>query len=80
MSVKRAVTERDFREPRFRDAVPEDYEFRDDGAVVRKDRWEMAIRRMASRLGLLEEREFEIADVEAAVEKMMEERDPVSSC
>lgn len=79
MSAKRPVTERDFRDPRFRDAVPEDYEFRDDGAIVRKDRWEMAIRRMASSLGLLKEREFEIADVETAVAKMME-KESGSSC
>lgn len=39
----RQVTERDFRMPEFRDAKVEDYEFRADGKLVRKDRWECAI-------------------------------------
>lgn len=41
------VTEKDFRMPEFLDARPEDYEFRDDGAIVRKDRWERAMREIA---------------------------------
>ena len=39
----RQVTERDFRLPEFADAKVEDYEFRSDGKLVRKDRWEKAI-------------------------------------
>lgn len=50
-SNKKEVTERDFRQPQFIDANPADYEFRDDGAVVRKDRWETGIRKLASSLG-----------------------------
>ena len=42
--MAREVTERDFRKPEFIDADPKDYEFRDDGVVVRKDRWERGIR------------------------------------
>jgi len=34
--MTRTVTERDFRKPEFADADPNDYEFRADGAVVRK--------------------------------------------
>lgn len=57
----RQVTERDFRKPEFIDANVEDYEIRDDGAIVRKDRWEMGIRRLASMLG--NSRDFEIPDI-----------------
>jgi hypothetical protein len=46
--MTKKVTERDFRMPEFRDANPEDYEFRGDGKIVRKDRWETGIRRIAS--------------------------------
>ncbi|MGN6235012.1 hypothetical protein [Dyella sp.] len=62
----RVVTERDFRRPEFYNADPADYEFRDDGAIVRKDRWEMAVRRIRYLVGD-ERREFEVADVIAAV-------------
>lgn len=62
----REVTERDFRYPDFRDAKVEDYEFRSDGKLVRKDRWEMAIHRLRSILGDFR-REFEIDDVLSAV-------------
>jgi hypothetical protein len=43
----RTVTERDLRMPEFRDGSPDEYEFRADGAIVRKDRWERGIRRVA---------------------------------
>lgn len=71
MTKQRAVIEKDFRQPEFWDANPEDYEFRADGKIVRKDRWEMAIRRMTSQLGLTRNRDFEIADVEAAVDELV---------
>lgn len=48
----RIVTEMDFRLPELRDAKPEDYEWRDDGKLVRKDRWETGVRRIAGLLGL----------------------------
>ena len=38
--MTREVTEADFRMPEFKDAEPKDYEFRADGKIVRKDRWE----------------------------------------
>lgn len=66
----REVTERDFRMPEFRDADPKDYEFREDGKVVRKDRWEMGIRRIRSALGD-QRREFEIEDVVSAVKALV---------
>lgn len=65
------VTERDIRMPEFRDASLEDLEFRDDGKIVRKDRWETAIRRIRSALGD-HRREFEIEDVVQAVKAMAE--------
>jgi hypothetical protein len=46
------VTERDFRQPEFRDANPEDYERRSDGRIVRKDRWETTVRAIASKFGV----------------------------
>lgn len=68
----RSVTERDFRMPEFRDAKPEDYEFRGDGKVVRKDRWETAIRSIANTVDLPMHGDVEIVDVVAAVEKLVE--------
>lgn len=62
----RTVTERDFRMPEFRTAKPEDYEFREDGKLVRKDRWEQAVQSIRSLVGI-DAREFEIADVVAKV-------------
>ncbi|WP_434577629.1 hypothetical protein [Pseudomonas sp. Z1-6] len=67
--MTRPVTERDFRKPEFMDAQPEDYEFRGDGAVVRKDRWETGIHQIRCIVGP-KGREFEIKDVVEAVERM----------
>lgn len=64
--MKRAVTEEDFRMPEFRGKDPKDYEFRADGKVARKDRWETAIHSIRYALGD-ERREFEIADIVGAV-------------
>lgn len=66
---QRPVTERDFRSPEFRDADPADYEFREDGAIVRKDRWESGIRRIKS-IVLPRRGEFEIAELVEAVENL----------
>ncbi|WP_197088096.1 hypothetical protein [Pandoraea apista] len=52
--------------PEFRDAVPDDYEFREDGKIVRKDRWETAIYSIRSALGD-NRREFEVAEIVSAV-------------
>ncbi len=59
--MARKVTERDFRKEEFMDSNPDDYEFRDDGKIVRKDRWETGIRRIVGRVGIL--RDWEISDV-----------------
>lgn len=68
--MTRSVTERDFRQPEFRDADPKDYEFRSDGKIVRKDRWESGIHRIRSILGD-ERREFEIDDIVQAVNALV---------
>ena len=68
----REVTEKDFRQPEYRDAKVEDYEFRSDGALVRKDRWETAIQSIRSIVGI-DCREFEITDVVDAVRKLAEQ-------
>jgi hypothetical protein len=67
MSVKRAVTERDMRAPEFRDCDPEDLEWREDGTLARRDRWERGIREVAGLVGLDPRKGFEVADVVAAV-------------
>ncbi len=68
--MSRAVTERDFRRPEFTDADPKDYEFRSDGKIVRKDRWETGIHRIRSALGD-DRREFEIDEIVRAVEALV---------
>lgn len=69
--MPRAVTERDFRMPEFRDADPKDYEFRGDGKIVRKDRWETGIYRIRRVLGD-NRREFEIDEIVAAVNALVD--------
>jgi hypothetical protein len=63
----REVTERDMRDPQFGPGDPSEFEFRDDGSIARKDRWEMGIRKIAGTLGLTGRERFEITDVVARV-------------
>ena len=70
----REVTERDFRRPEFLDAKPEDYEFRSDGSLARKDRWEKGIRSIIYRITSYRGcREFEIENVVAVVDWLMDQ-------
>jgi len=69
--MSREVNELDFRMPEYRDAKVEDYEFRADGALVRKDRWERGIVSIRFLVGI-EGREFEIPEVVEAVRKLVE--------
>ena len=69
--TSRKVTEQDFRLPEFRDAIPDDYEFRADGKLVRKDRWEKGILSIVGVLGG-SRRDFEIRDVVTQVERLVE--------
>jgi len=62
------VTEQDFRKEEFIGKDPEDYEFRPDGAIVRKDRWEKGVKSVAYILGFNMRDGFEIDDVIAEVE------------
>jgi len=59
----RKVTEDDLRKDEFKGKDPADYEFRTDGAVVRKDRWERGIRDIAATLDMDSRSGFEIDDV-----------------
>jgi hypothetical protein len=79
--MTRAVTEEDFRMPEFRGAKVEDYEFRNDGKIVRKDRWEMGIHSIRNRLAeagieSVKGREFEIQDVVEAVVILIKKAHP----
>ena len=69
----RVVTERDFRMPEFQNADPADYEFRDDGKVVRKDRWQSAILSIAAVVGVRMRGGFEIHDVVRRVEEVCDD-------
>jgi len=62
------VTENDFRLEEFKDKKPDDYEFRDDGKLVRKDRWEDGIRKIAALFTV--SHEFEIDDLVNKVRKL----------
>lgn len=77
--MKRKVTEQDFRLPEFRDANPEDYEFRADGVLVRKDRWERGIYRIASVVGISSRGGFEIDQVVDAVQALFNAT-PLTAC
>lgn len=69
--MTREVTEQDFRKPEFYGAKVEDYEFRSDGKLVRKDRWQNGIHRMVSILNQ-NNRDFEISDVLDILENFVE--------
>lgn len=69
----REVTERDFRMPEFMNAEVSDYEFRDDGKIVRKDRWITAVNSVRYLVGI-SAREFEIEEVVDAVRELVRER------
>ncbi|ENX58750.1 MULTISPECIES: hypothetical protein [Acinetobacter] len=77
--IKREVTEFDLRCPEFqnRDLKPEHFEFRDDGKIVRKDRWERGIYKIHGHLcGLFDfssRKDFELDDIVKAIEKLTDE-------
>ncbi len=60
--MPRAVTEQDLRAPEFREGSPSDYEFRADGRIVLKARWENGIHAIACIL-FGARAEFEIPDL-----------------
>ncbi len=69
----------DFIIPEFRGKNLEDYEVREDGKVVRKDRWQNGIHCIRNLLVdaelLPDSAEFEIIDVINAVDKLIPEAD-----
>jgi hypothetical protein len=67
----RQVTEDDVRLPEFRGIRLDNLEFRDDGKVVRKDRWMMGMYRVAGHLGMSARKGFEIEEVVERIEKLM---------
>lgn len=71
--MSRTVTERDFRKEEFVDAELEDYEFRADGKLVRKDRWEQGIREIAQLVGFTARDKYEIAEVIQRVKSTLED-------
>jgi len=73
------VTEADFRLPEFRDANPEDYEFRDDGKIVRKDRWKTGILSISTIMGFCGRKGFEINEVVDAVRNLEEARETIDA-
>lgn len=68
--MSRDVTERDLRHPDYAEGEPADYEFRADGRIVRKDRWETAIHSIRYELGD-RRREFEVSEIVNAVRAMI---------
>lgn len=74
-TVMRKVTVDDFIMPEYRGKNPEDYEFREDGKIVRKDRWESGIHKIHNilmEMGVMpDESEFEIDDVVNAVSSLL---------
>jgi hypothetical protein len=61
--AKLLITERDLRDPRFADCEISDLERREDGAIVRRDRWERGIRSIAAMVGFTPRQEFEVIEV-----------------
>lgn len=66
------VTEYDLRAEEFKrpDIKPEDYEFREDGKIVRKDRWLTAVCNLAAMMG--NSRSFEIPELMDDVRSIIE--------
>lgn len=75
-TVMRKVMLDDFIIPEFRGKNPEDYEFRHDGKIVRKDRWENGIHKIHTMLveagAMNDQPEFEIDDVVESVRSLLE--------
>ena len=75
-AASKPVTERDLRAPEFRECEPEDLEWRADGTLARKDRWEHGIRQIAGIVGLDPRKGFEVSDVVAKVRELVACRAP----
>ena len=73
--TNRTVTIEDFIKDEFKGKDPNDYEFRGDGKIVRKDRWEAGIHNIHNLLvsyGVLKNHdEFEIEEIFKSVEGLL---------
>jgi len=67
--MSREVMERDLRAPEYREGKPDDYEFRGDGKIVRKDRFMRGMQDIAAIL-FGSRHDYEIPDVIAAVHQL----------
>lgn len=67
--MSREVMEKDLRAPEYREGKPEDYEFRDDGKIVRKDRFMRGMQDIAAIL-FGGRHQYEIPEVIAAVHRL----------
>ncbi len=67
--MTREVTEQDLRAPEFRQGRPEEYEFRSDGKIVRKDRFVCGMHDLAAIL-LGSSRDYEIKEVVNAAHRI----------
>lgn len=66
--IMREVTEDDLRKDEFKGKKVEDYEFREDGKIVRKDRWIKGMKSIA--MILFPREEFEISDIIEEVKRL----------
>lgn len=67
--MSREVMEQDLRAPEFRHGTPDDYERRDDGKIVRKDRFVRGMQDIAA-IVFGSRHDYEIPDVVAAVHRL----------
>jgi len=67
--MAREVTEQDLRAPQFREGGPGDYEFRSDGKVVRKDRFQRGMQDIAA-IVFGSSHDYEIPEVIAAIRQL----------
>jgi hypothetical protein len=67
--MSREVMEKDLRAPEYREGKPEDYEFRDDGKIVRKDRFMRGMQDIAAIL-FGGRHQYEIPEVITAVHRL----------
>lgn len=67
--MSREVTERDLRAAEYSDGKPDEYEFRNDGKIVRKDRFQRGMRDIAA-IVFGCGHDYEIADVIKAIQSL----------
>jgi hypothetical protein len=67
--MSREVTEKDLRAPEYRQGEPSEYEFRDDGKIVRKDRFEQGMRDISAIL-FGPRHQYEIPEVVGEVHRL----------